>query len=501
MRGACNLTKSYGYGHDWGEKLAYTLFGWKQRAVSGPRRKAISMPVPDTYVAYSRFGLGARPGDLDRLTDGRSALIAEIETPGALEIRLEDLPDTAEAYALIRADQRARQMAGAVVAPQANTALNTPGNGRGVGVPVGLMRDELSVRLRRIGRAEIGFGERLVAFWTNHFAVEASSNQVVRGLAGAFEREAIRPHVLGRFHDLLLGATRHPAMLTYLNNAISVGPGSVQGQRRSRGLNENHARELMELHTLGVDGGYTQADVTSLAKVLTGWTFGRNQRPPENFGRFYFARQTHEPGQQTVLGAVYDQEGIGQGEAVLADLARSPATARHIATKLARHFVADQPPQALVERLAGVFTDSDGDLHSVSRALIEAPEAWAMPAVKLRSPQEFLWSSLRALDIDPSPQEMIRIFADLGQPLWDPPSPQGFDDDTASLLAPNAMTKRLDVAALLATRAKGADDPRDIARDVLGAALSQATATAIERAESRVQALTLMLMSPEFQRR
>lgn len=465
------------------------------------------MTLPQAYLAYSRFGLGPRPGNIEKLVDARGALLAEIEAPKTLSIGSRDLPDTATAFGQIRADQEARRVARKAAetddAMGADDAPVTPGkkDGGGAGIPIQLLHAELAVRIRRARRAEIGFGERLVAFWTNHFAVEAGANQIVRGLAGTFEREAIRPHVLGRFADLLLAATQHPAMLTYLNNAVSVGPGSPRGQRQKRGLNENHAREMMELHTLGVDRGYTQADVTAFAKVLTGWTFGRDEKAPEAYGRFVFARQAHEPGPQTVLGTLYQQQGIGQGKAVLTDLAHSPATARHIATKLVKHFVADVPPPALVDRLAADFMASDGDLQAVSKALITADEAWAAPASKLRSPQEFVWSAMRALDIDLRPQEVIKTFVDLGQPLWDPPSPQGFADDTASLLAPNAMTKRLDVAELMATRARGDNDPRDIARDILGEAVSEATATAIERAESRGQALTLMLMSPEFQRR
>ena len=191
---------------------------------------------------------------------------------------------------------------------------------------------------------------RLVMFWSNHFCVSANKGPV-RGMAGAYEREAIRPHVLGRFVDMLLAVERHPAMLVYLDNHVSIGPNSRAGLNRGLGLNENLAREILELHTLGVGGGYTQEDVTNLARILTGWTVANLANPVGEPGRFFFAPARHEPGAWTVLGKRYGEAGMAAGEAVLRDLARHPATARHIARKLARHFVSAEPPAALVARL------------------------------------------------------------------------------------------------------------------------------------------------------
>jgi len=465
------------------------------------------MTTSDEFLAFSRFGLGARPGDLAKLTDPRAALLTEIDDPGMALINGPNLLDSASAYARIREAQKQRREARKVAASDPkpssmadDAAPMSPGK-PGPAAQAGLMQDEIRARLRRVKQADIGFTERLVAFWANHFAVEAGANQIVRGLAGAFEREAIRPHVLGRFVDLAMAATQHPAMLVYLNNAVSVGPDSRQGERRAKGLNENHAREFMELHTLGVDGGYDQADVTSFAKVLTGWTIGTQPNQVKVYGRFVFRPQAHEPGPQTVVGKQYDQPGVNQGRAVIDDLAASPATAHHIATKLARHFIADVPPDDLVDAVSKVFLDTGGDLHAVTSALVQSDSAWSMPLTKIRSPQEFLWASIRALDLDLKPKFVQRTLDDLGQSLWDPPSPQGFKDDVATWLAPDAMTNRLDFAELVATQANGDDDPRRIAADILGPDLSPNTRTAIERAESRAQALALMLMSPEFQRR
>src|SRR5256885_1257107 len=212
--------------------------------------------------------------------------------------------------------------------------------------------------------ADIGFVERLVWFWSNHFCVNADATV----MAGAYEREAIRPHVLGRFADMLLAAESHPAMLIYLDNAQSMGPNSVAGVNRDRGLNENLAREILELHTLGVRTVYTQEDVTSFAKVITGWTLLTTETNPHHGGEFLYHPRMHEPGAQTVLGKAYRDTGVEQGRAVFADLARHQATAKHIAGKLARHFIADDPPPPLVERLTQRFIETDGDLWQIAQA-------------------------------------------------------------------------------------------------------------------------------------
>lgn len=513
----------------------------------------------DAHIGFSRFGLGLRPGDDP--ADPRQQLLGEIADPGVALLEgnaLLDSPAALAAYRAFRLEKKAGKAAAAgadeamapdemapdaiasdamaddampddamsddAMAPMADDAMAEPGakpgkrklgkNAKNAKNKPGKnnkrqaaaegdaqnynLRVELPLRLNRLAEAKPGFAERLVAFWTNHFAIEADNGGVVRTLVGPFEREAIRPHILGSFEELLFAATRHPAMLVYLNNATSVGPDSKAGQRREAGLNENHARELMELHTLGVDGGYTQADVTSLARILTGWSVGRNKS--EELGKFLFRGQAHEPGAQALLGQEFGEKGIRQGEAALRLLAYHPATARHVATKLVRHFVSDTPPPALIDRLAQSFTDSKGDLAAVSRTLLEADESWAAPAEKLRSPQEYLWAGLRALRLKPKPGQVTKALQSLGQPLMNPPSPAGFSDLTSTWLAPDAMTTRLDVAQELAATA-GDLDPREVADAVLGPLLGAETKLTIERAESPTQGLALLLMSPEFQRR
>ena len=310
------------------------------------------------------------------------------------------------------------------------------------------------------------------------------------------------PHVLGRFADMLRAVEQHPAMLFYLDNAQSFGPHSKAGQNRKRGLNENLAREILELHTLGVDGGYTQADVTALARILTGWTFaGREGRIGEP-GTFVFFANAHEPGEQTLLGKVYPAGGIEQGEAALADLARHAATARHIARKLARHFVADNPPDSLVAKLEKVFRATDGDLKSISVALIDADESWTTPLTKMRTPEEFMLAALRAIDRMPDdPGPILGPLAAMGMPLWQPPGPNGWPDTVDAWASAEGMKSRLDASASIAARGKNLINPSELLDAVAGEAASAETRQAVARAESRQQGLALLFMSPEFQRR
>jgi uncharacterized protein (DUF1800 family) len=347
----------------------------------------------------------------------------------------------------------------------------------------------------------IGIGERLAMFWANHFAVAVGKGPAVRILAGAFEREAIRPHVFGRFEDMLLAVETHPAMLIFLDNQQSVGPDSRASNQGKRGLNENLAREIMELHTLGVDGGYTQRDVTSLSRIITGWTVvgaeGRLGAP----GTFTFNRNAHEPGSQALLGVSYADDGVGQGRAALRDLARHPATARHIAFKLARHFVADAPPPELVASLAATYTKTHGDLSAVYLALIGSEAAWTPNLVKIRSPLEFFIALLRASGERPKPNAIMAALNAMGQPLWNPSGPNGFPDTVDAWASSEGLGTRIDVASLVANQTPGRTDPRRFAAETLGSLLSPDTEHAISRAETKAQAVSIAFLSPEFQRR
>jgi uncharacterized protein (DUF1800 family) len=360
------------------------------------------------------------------------------------------------------------------------------------------------------------FVERLVHFWANHFAVSVDKLAVI-GLGGLLEFEAIRPHVLGTFGDMLLAVEQHPAMLLYLDQAQSIGPDSMIGARaagrggpRRAGLNENLAREIMELHTLGVRTGYSQADVTEFARALTGWTvagLGRGANPrlaglQGPAGSFAFVEALHEPGARNILGRRYDQPGMEQARAILADLAASPATARHIATKLARHFAADDPPPALVDRLTAAYLKSGGDLPSVYRVLVEAPEIWTRPGAKFRTPWDWTIAALRGIGAKQiQGQAVAGVMSQLGQPVWKPGSPAGYDDIAATWAGPDALVRRVEAAQRIAQRAGNTLDARQLAPKLLADAMSPATAQALARAESPGQGLALLLASPEFLRR
>jgi uncharacterized protein (DUF1800 family) len=373
----------------------------------------------------------------------------------------------------------------------------------------------VSARFQIAVETQTPFVERLVHFWSNHFAVSADKLGVV-GLAGSLEFDAVRPHVLGHFSDMLLAVEQHPAMLLYLDQAQSTGPNSPFGQRiaarrgKQIGLNENLAREIMELHTLGVRSGYGQGDVTEFARALTGWSIAGIARGPVaraigqegQAGDFAFAAAVHEPGARTVMGKTYTQQGMAQARAILIDLANHPSTARHIAAKLARHFVSDDPPPALVKNLEATFLATGGNLGAVARALVAAPEAWQSASVKFKTPWEWMVSSCRAVGLSNLPVGMVaNVMTQLGQPIWRPKSPAGYDDIAASWAGPDALFRRVEAAERLALRAGNDLDPRALASAILPGGISEQTQQVIARAESPVQGVSLLLVSPEFLRR
>jgi uncharacterized protein (DUF1800 family) len=473
----------------------------------------------EAVMALHRFGMGPRPGSIAAIgTDPRGALIAELDRPHASEIAAANLPSSAKAFSAVNAANAKRQAKAKVAKKEqdekrqqmAETAAMTEASAQGAtemadkmamqaipdpGRPIYL--EEAQLRTAAALGAEIGFVERLVWFWSNHFCVSADK---IRSMSGAYEREAIRPHVLGRFADLLLAAEGHPAMLFYLDQTVSMGANSIAGINRTRGLNENLAREILELHTLGVRSGYTQDDVIGFANILTGWTLVPPGDNPEHGGEFTFNPRLHEPGAQKVLGKSYDDETVEQGRAVLRDLAANPATATHVATKMARHFIADAPAPALVERMAKTFLDTGGDLKEVARTMVSSPEAWSAPAAKLKRPSEWVVGIVRAAGLTQAdPVRFTDGQALLGEPLWRPRSPKGFPDDEASWI--DGMGRRLDVANNFAERVSGRVDALDVIETVLGSSVSPEVMQAVGRAESRQQALVLLFMSAEFQRR
>lgn len=458
-------------------------------------------------IAANRFGLGARPGDLDAAADDpRGWLIAQLKgaPPVIRESGLRSSESVIAETIELRRDQRE-------AAADAQAPLKLPQLYRPIYI------EDATARFRHAVTTDRPFIERMTHFWTNHFAVSIDKLAVL-GIAGAFEREAIRPNVLGNFTDLLLAVERHPAMLLYLDNHLSVGPGSraakAAASRRQNprqvGINENLAREVLELHTLGVDGGYTQKDVTTFAEVLTGWSIGGNAgrgtplaRLNEGEpGKFTFRTVLHEPGAKTVLGKKYAEGDESQGEAVLRDLAAKPATGRFIATKLARHFIADDPPANVVDVLSKAFVRSGGDLPTVYRALILAKESWEQPLSKYKTPADYIVSMYRALRLPvDSTRRALAAFELLGQRTFSPGSPAGWPDRSADWDGASALLKRIEWADAVGQRVGSRNDASKLAADVLGGTLGSDTRNAIARAASGSQALTLMLTAPEFMRR
>lgn len=454
-------------------------------------------------IAVNRFGLGARPDEaLPR--DGREWLLNQLGRYEARSTAWSDQPSTAAIATGYVEGMREVRVAQEDARARARREQRRENRN--------YYMDAVNARAASALATDTPFAERLVHFWANHFAVSMDKLPVVP-FAGAFEAEAIRPHVLGRFEDILLAVERHPAMQLYLDQVQSIGPDSpvaarvgARNPQRKPGLNENLAREIMELHTLGVRTGYTQEDVTEFARALTGWSSGGLGRAARQdratSGTFSFHPALHEPGVRTIMGKRYAQQGEAQARAVLHDLSASPATAAHIATKLARHFVADDPPAELVGQLAGVFQSSGGDLSSVYRALIEAPESWSDAGGKFKTPWEWLVSAMRGLGIREARDiQVAPILQQLGQAVWRPGSPAGFDDVAASWAGPDALVRRVELAQRMATRVGGRVDPRELGAKILPGVLSAATAQAISRAESKATGLALLLVAPEFLRR
>jgi uncharacterized protein (DUF1800 family) len=473
-----------------------------------------------TDIAWSRFGLGPRPGDepltdpIGWLRDQMDDYRPDLASTGALASRARIIADFHALRTARKQAMQAASMAGDAKVKVAQLPQSRQFRGH--------YEAQAAVRIRAAVASETPFVERLVHFWSNHFEVSIDK-PLVLGLAGLMEFEAIRPHVLGRFEDMLLAVVQHPAMLLYLDQVQSIGPKSQFGQKiaargRNQGLNENLGREILELHTLGARSGYSQSDVTELARALTGWTaVGLGNGPVQRLttrlgggpGDFLFAPPLHEPGRRTILDRTYPQAGMQQVRAILTDLARHPATARHLATKIARHFIADEPPAPLVARLETVYLEKGGDLRAVYAALITAPEAWANTESKFRTPWDWLIGAFRLQggvpempdNPDQADHQLAGLFAQLGQPIWQPGSPAGFADSAGDWAGPEALFRRVEVAQRLARHTSPATDPREVAGRVFGEALRPATAQVVARAESPQQGMALLLVAPEMMRR
>lgn len=449
------------------------------------------------HIALNRFGLGVRPSE-SRLDDPQAWLLEQLKgAPPSLAAPPPSRSAISAAYreqvAAIRSqDQARRQQAARQVAAMSVAEVN-------------------NVLTTRVG-TDRPFAERWIAFWSNHLCVSTAAGLRVAVLAGSYEREAIRPNVFGAYADLVLASARHPAMLVYLDNAQSVGPGSLAGRRVRRGnapagLNENYARELLELHTVGVNGGYTQRDVEQLARILTGWTVqglgGILDRGEGTIG-FRFVPAMHEPGRKEVLGTRYGESGEEEGIRAVRDLSRHPSTAAFLAEKIARHFVADDPPPSVVEALAATWRRTDGDLREVAMTLVTHPASWEPGHRKFRTPQDWLLAVLRATGTREANPAFGQLLRQLGHQPWAPSAPKGYGDLTREWADPDALMNRAELARSLAARlardARGrGGDPTALADTVPLAAGDPLPELLADRTIPAAERVALAVAGPAFQ--
>lgn len=484
-------------------------------------------------LAAHRFGLGPRPGELRSIADDpRGWVKAQLGPQREIPAPIAALPaaeDDLLAFGRWLVGRRVRNGNAQQLERRAEREGMSLEQLRAISIEQEFVENfrervtrAVSARLEAALTSEAPVYERLVHFWSNHFTVSTAKPGAV-ALPPSFEKDAIRPHVGGRFADMLTASTKHPGMIVYLDNWLSVGPNSqaAQNPRRARripgggrasGINENLAREILELHTLGVNGGYTQRDVQALAAIITGWTYERPRlrdlmttRAGERTGAqvFEFDADAHEPGPKTLLNRTYPQTGMAQGEAALNDLARHASAARFIATKLCRHYIADDPPPTAVARVERRFRDSEGDLHETMDALVDSPEAWETPLAKFKRPEEYAISVLRAANVRSLPANAaLNVLTAMGQRPYSAPGPDGWSDIADAWLTGDLVWKRIEFAQAYAERIARADvNPAELAQACLGPLLSDTSRTAIMRAESPAQGLALMFSAPEMQRR
>ena len=443
-------------------------------------------------IALNRFGLGAKPGEV-LPSDPAAYLLAQL-APAAADGTIV-FPDARETGRIFVQYETARK-AVRTGAPPSDTRK----------IVAGKYDQDVALRFKSALTTKAPFRERLVHFWSNHFAISTDKPQVTV-LAGDFEQTAIRPHVAGKFEDMLVAVEQHPAMQIYLDQRRSIGPNSLVAkasadnpEAKKRGINENLAREILELHTLGVRSGYDQKDVIQFALAMTGWSVGVD--PEKETIAFAFHPRQHEPGPKTVLGKTYAEDGYPQALAVMKDLAKADATALHISTKLARHFIADDPPPEAVESLRKAYLESGGDLPHVYRALIQDPAAWGEQRVKFKTPWEWLVSMLRASGQDSFEKlEPAHMFRQLGQPIWQPKSPAGYDDVADSWAAPDALVRRVELAQRVLALLPDHGRPQQLMQKLALGPLAANTVKQVDSAETIDSGLTLLYMSPEFLRR
>jgi uncharacterized protein (DUF1800 family) len=442
------------------------------------------------HLVLNRFGLGAKPGLIDRIAAApKAALLAEINRPGIAEIVDASLPSYAAACRLVDDDFEPQDV---------------------------VKNRELRARIAKARAADVGFVERLVMFFSNHFSISVNKGGATRPTLGHMERTVIRRHVLGSFPAMLQGVIAHPAMLDYLDNSGSVGPNSPHGQQTGEGLNENLGREILELHTLGVDGGYTQADVVSMAKIITGWSVvrgweaehGYDGGTPANRGQFIWRQRRHEPGTHTLLGRPFPDTGRDQGREALQMLALHPSTAEFLAFKLVHHFITDTPSEAQVNAVAAAYRSSRGNIKSTVLAMLDLPDAFTAPLTKLRTPYELQLAIMRATGRTYGEDQFWSFWGplnDLRNVPWERRTPDGYPDETDYWLSPDGMRVRLETSQMIAWvlqdgRPYTATAPQ-LAGQLFRTVLSPASRAAVIAAHEsyHLRGMQMLFMLPEFQ--
>lgn len=452
-------------------------------------------------IATNRFGMGARDHEIkDAQSDPQGWLQKHLTIP-VLDNSLPDSSTVISQYAEFRASKNAEK------------SSQQQKNQSSMMVPIRRNYFQFcSDTLTRSIESPHSFSWRLLDFFSNHFSVSAQGG-LMTPLAPTLEREAIAPNLFGTFAGLLIAVEKHPAMLVYLDNEKSIGPDSRQANylkknsKRTRGMNENLAREILELHTIGVNGGYQLEDIQELAKAITGWSVARPDKK-EGHG-FIFRKRAHQPDQRTVLGKKYPDTGENQGEAILRDLAMHPATARYVSWKLARHIISDQPPSDLVDAMKDRWLQTNGNLKEVLITLIQHPKSWQVEQQKLKTPREFLISVCRATDTlaprkkntEQHHRMLVNTLTTMGHKPFGAGSPAGFADVSSAWDGSDALLTRIDWTNRWVESLKKRIDPIELADRVLGQQLMGDSRTIINRAESRQQGLSLLLLSPEFMRR
>lgn len=439
-------------------------------------------------IAVNRFGYGARSGEIEKAIlspkEWVKSQITNVSFDSSLPSSNDIFIEQAE-YQKIKKQLKKKEL---------QNSQNT--NKMLKNYPRLVLKNMSIDVLQRAITSSHSVSWRLLDFFSNHFSV-SRNGRLMAGLAATLEREAIAPNMLGNFGDLLLAVEQHPAMLIYLNNEKSFGPNSQIAIKRNKGLNENLAREILELHTLGADGGYSQTDVIELAKAITGWSV---KRPSQDNGTgFIFRPNGHEPNSRVVLGKKYPQKGLLQGQEILRDLAVQPATAKYICFKLAHHFIGNNPERTLLEKMENVWMSSQGNITKVMHALIDSDESWQEKPQKFKTPREFIISTYRALSVDKIENKfLLNSLVEFGQEPFNAGSPAGYSDDYKDWLGGSSLMARIDWSSKVAQSNKRINIDK-IINSTFSQNISRNTYQAIMRAESREQALTLFLMSPEFQ--